>query len=75
MSFLIGALMVGLGLIGVIVAVTGTQGQLWTAVTGKSLNTTTAASGVGSVTSGTGTGISALGSLIGGSSTGSVTTA
>lgn len=36
MSFLIGALMVGLGVVGLIVAVTGTQGQLWNAVTGHS---------------------------------------
>lgn len=51
MSFLIGALMVGLGVVGLIVAVTGTQGQLWNAVTGHSAtgtllapSTTTAAS-------------------------------
>jgi hypothetical protein len=36
MGFVIGMLMVVLGLAGIVIAVTGTQGQVWNTITGHS---------------------------------------
>lgn len=40
MGFVIGLLMVALGLAGIVIAVTGTQGQVWNTVTGHTASGT-----------------------------------
>ncbi len=75
MSFLIGALMVGLGVVGLIVAVTGTQGQLWNAVTGHSATGTLlapAATPASAATSGTPPTSQLFAAVSGGSTVGGV---
>ena len=40
MGFVIGLLMIALGLAGIVIAVTGTQGQVWSALTGHTASGT-----------------------------------
>ena len=56
MGFVIGMLMVVLGLAGIVIAVTGTQGQVWATVTGHTSAGTLLGSASSSTTAATTTG-------------------
>lgn len=53
MEFVIGLLMIAVGLAGIVIAVTGTQGQVWAAVTGHSASGTLLGANTASTSSAT----------------------